>query len=151
MRFLCSMEFYEIFSEIKWTEYISLAFSVFLILLAIYFYVFSERISLQATRKTAAVCAMISGITSGLFGIGGSLMAIYFISAIEDKKSYIAIICKPERIILPCLFFARKEIPFCSVVCRRGFVVIGLFWSTHTAQPDNWHPKGRRCYPTPRV
>jgi len=70
-------------------EYISLAFSMFLILLAIYFYVFSDRISLQATRKTAAVCAMISGITSGLFGIGGPLMAIYFISAIEDKKSYI--------------------------------------------------------------
>jgi len=73
-------------------EYISLAFSVFLILLAIYFNVFSERISLQATRKTAAVCAMISGITSGLFGIGGPLMAVYFISAIEDKKSYIGTI-----------------------------------------------------------
>ena len=73
-------------------EYISLAFSVFLILLAIYFYVFSEKISLQATRKTAAVCAMISGITSGLFGIGGPLMAVYFISAIEDKKSYIGTI-----------------------------------------------------------
>ena len=73
-------------------EYISLAFSVFLILLAIYFYVFSEKISLQATRKTAVVCAMISGITSGLFGIGGPLMAVYFISAIEDKKSYIGTI-----------------------------------------------------------
>ena len=73
-------------------EYISLAFSVFLILLAIYFYVFSEKISLKATRKTAAVCATISGITSGFFGIGGPLMAIYFISAIEDKKSYIGTI-----------------------------------------------------------
>lgn len=73
-------------------EYISLAFSVFLILLAIYFYVFSEKISLQATRKTAAVCATISGITSGFFGIGGPLMAIYFISAIDDKKSYIGTI-----------------------------------------------------------
>lgn len=73
-------------------EFISLAFSIFLILLSIYFYVFSERIRLQATRKTAALCGMISGITSGLFGIGGPLMAIYFISAIEDKKAYIGTI-----------------------------------------------------------
>ena len=60
--------------------------------LAIYFYVFSERITLQANPKTAALCAMISGITSGFWGIGGPLMAVYFISAIEDKKSYIGTI-----------------------------------------------------------
>lgn len=73
-------------------EFLSLAFGVFLIILAIYFFAVSERISLQANRKTATICAMISGVTSGLFGIGGPLMAIYFISAIEDKKSYIGTI-----------------------------------------------------------
>ena len=73
-------------------EFLSLAFGVFLIILAIYFFAVSERISIQANRKTATICAMISGVTSGLFGIGGPLMAIYFISAIEDKKSYIGTI-----------------------------------------------------------
>ena len=70
-------------------EYLSVAFGIFLIVLAVYFFVFSERITVQANRKTAAVCALISGITSGFFGIGGPLMAIYFISAIDDKKTYI--------------------------------------------------------------
>ena len=70
-------------------EHLSVAFGVFLVVLAIYFFAFSERIKVQANRKTAAVCALISGITAGFFGIGGPLMAIYFISATEDKQSYI--------------------------------------------------------------
>lgn len=70
-------------------EYLSLAFGVFLIALAIYLFVFSEKITMQANQKTAVACAMISGITSGFFGIGGPLMAVYFISAIDDKNAYI--------------------------------------------------------------
>lgn len=73
-------------------ESLSLAFGVFLLILAIYFYAFSERITLKANLKTAAVCAAVSGVTSGFFGIGGPLMAIYFISAIEEKKAYIGTI-----------------------------------------------------------
>ncbi|MBQ3193332.1 MAG: sulfite exporter TauE/SafE family protein [Oscillospiraceae bacterium] len=75
-----------------WIIYLSLAFGVFLIVLAFYFFAFSERITMQANRKTAALCAMLSGITSGFFGIGGPLMAIYFISAIKEKESYIGTI-----------------------------------------------------------
>ena len=70
-------------------DHLSVAFNLFLIALSIYFFVFSERISFEANWKTAVVCAIISGITSGFFGIGGPLMAIYFISAIDDKKSYV--------------------------------------------------------------
>lgn len=70
-------------------EHLSLAFGIFLIVLAAYFFLFSERISIQANYKTASVCAMISGISSGLFGIGGPLMAIYFISATKGKEDYI--------------------------------------------------------------
>ena len=73
-------------------EVLSFSFGVFLILLAIYFTIFSEKIAMKANRKTAAFCAMISGITSGFFGIGGPLMAIYFISAIKEKESYIGTI-----------------------------------------------------------
>lgn len=73
-------------------EHLSFAFGVFLIVLSIYFFVFSEKITMQANRKTAALCAMISGTTSGFFGIGGPLMAIYFISAIKEKEAYIGTI-----------------------------------------------------------
>ena len=71
-------------------EYLSVAFGVFLIALSVYFFVFSEKIKIQASWKMAVVCAMISGFTAGLFGIGGPLMAAYYISAIDDKKTYIA-------------------------------------------------------------
>ena len=70
-------------------ELLTLAFGVFLILLSIYFLLFSSRLTLRANRLTASICATISGVTSGLFGIGGPLMAIYFVSATEDKESYI--------------------------------------------------------------
>ena len=73
-------------------EHLSFAFGIFLIVLSVYFFVFSERITMRANRGTAAVCAMVSGITSGFFGIGGPLMAVYFISAIKEKESYIGTI-----------------------------------------------------------
>lgn len=70
-------------------SYLSLAFSVFLIVLALFFFCLSEKLSMQANWKTASVCAAISGITSGLFSIGGPLMAMYFVSAIKEKEDYI--------------------------------------------------------------
>lgn len=73
-------------------DHLSFVFGIFLIVLAVYFSVFSERITMKENRKTAALCAMISGITSGFFGIGGPLMAAYFISAIKEKESYIGTI-----------------------------------------------------------
>lgn len=73
-------------------DHLSFIFGVFLVILAIYFYLFSERITMKANWKTAALCATISGITSGFFGIGGPLMAVYFISAIKEKESYIGTI-----------------------------------------------------------
>lgn len=71
-------------------EILSLAFGVFLMLLAGYFFLFSERITLSGNRKTAAVCFALSGTTSGLFGIGGPLMALYFVATSKNKESYIA-------------------------------------------------------------
>ena len=72
--------------------HLSTLFGVFLVILSVYFFVFSERITMKANWQTAALCAMISGVTSGFFGIGGPLMAVYFISAIREKESYIGTI-----------------------------------------------------------
>jgi len=73
-------------------DMLTLAFGLFLVVLAIYFLVISERIAFRATWKSALVCSVISGICSALFGIGGPLMAIYFVSAIHEKEDYIGTI-----------------------------------------------------------
>ena len=50
---------------------LGLSFGVFLILLSAWFLVFSRKIKFTATTTSAVVCSAISGVTSGLFGIGG--------------------------------------------------------------------------------
>lgn len=69
--------------------FLSLAFGVFLVILALYFFLFSKQKPFRANWITALICGTISGITSGFFGIGGPLMAIYFVSATRDKQTYI--------------------------------------------------------------
>ena len=70
-------------------DHLSMAFGVFLVCLSIYFYCFSDKIALSSNWKIAVLCAAFSGITSGFFGIGGPLMAMYFISTIKQKECYI--------------------------------------------------------------
>ena len=69
---------------------LTLAFGVFLIILALYFLLFSIRMSFAANWKSTCLCSALSGVTSGLFGIGGPLMAVYFVAASNSKESYIA-------------------------------------------------------------
>ncbi len=83
---------------------LTLAFGIFLVLLALYFLVVSKRMSIRGSWKSAAVCSAISGVTSGLFGIGGPLMAVYFVSVSRDKESYIANI--------QCLFAVTNVVNF---------------------------------------
>ena len=68
---------------------LTLVFGVFLVALSLYSFVFSKRMKLQPNWWTGTICAAISGVCSGLFGIGGPLMAVYFVSATEDKETYI--------------------------------------------------------------
>lgn len=71
-------------------DVLTLLFGLFLIALAAYFFLLSSRISFHANWKTAVICGAVSGVSSGLFGIGGPLMAIYFVSAVNKNESYIA-------------------------------------------------------------
>jgi len=67
-------------------------FGVFLILLSIYFVALDGKIKAKANLPTAMVCAGLSGVTGGLFGIGGPPMVVYFLAALDDKEKYIATI-----------------------------------------------------------
>jgi len=71
---------------------LTVVFGVFLIVLAVYFFFFSERVRFGANWYTGLLCGAFSGASSGLFGIGGPLMAIYYVSATKSKEAYIGTI-----------------------------------------------------------
>ena len=69
---------------------LKLYFSFFLVALGIYFIFFAKNFQLKANVPTAIVCSVISGAASGFFGIGGPLMAVYFLGVLgDDKDGYI--------------------------------------------------------------
>ena len=63
---------------------------VFLIILAIWLCFFSEKVRIRKTTRNAGIAGIISGICGGLFSVNGPPMVLYFISVIEDKKTYLA-------------------------------------------------------------
>ena len=79
---------------------LSAVFGGFLVVLAGYFFLFADRVSVQPTRRTAIWCGGISGVTSGLFGIGGPLLSLYFLPASGSKERYTA--------NLQCSFFVTN-------------------------------------------
>lgn len=67
-----------------------LVFSVFLMLLALYFLVVARRIRVTPKPASGVICGALCGISAGLFAIGGPPMAVYFVAAAEDHLSYLA-------------------------------------------------------------
>ena len=67
-------------------------FSCFLIVLALYFMFFADRIHIKANFLSISICSSISGIANGLFGIGGPPMVLYYLAVTKDKKEYIGTI-----------------------------------------------------------
>lgn len=68
---------------------LTIAFGFFLILLALYFLFVSNAFSLCGTFFTSFLCASFSGICAGFFGIGGPLMALYFLSLSNSHEYYL--------------------------------------------------------------
>ena len=74
------------------TAILKKVFGVVMILLSIYFLTISGKLKIKANMVSATICAMISGVMGGLFGIGGPPMVIYFLAALDDKEKYLATI-----------------------------------------------------------
>lgn len=74
------------------TDLLKRTFGFFLILLSIYFLTISGKLQIKASLLSATVCATLSGIVGGLFGIGGPPMVIYFLAALNDKEKYLGTI-----------------------------------------------------------
>ena len=65
---------------------------VFLILLVIWLYFFSDRVRIKPTVLSAGLAGIVSGTCGGLFSVNGPPMVLYFVSVIEDKRTYMATI-----------------------------------------------------------
>lgn len=59
---------------------------VFLVLAAIYFIFFSERIKLKVCTASAIISSGLAGISGGFFGIGGPFVVPYVLAAANDEK-----------------------------------------------------------------
>lgn len=60
-----------------------------LYLLSLFFLFFESRIRLTGSLPTALVCGGVSGIFAGLFGVGGPLMALYFLTVTRGREVYV--------------------------------------------------------------
>ena len=67
---------------------LAIAFGGFLIILSAYFLFIAGKMSVRPTWQSAVVCGAVSGVCAGLFGIGGPLMALYFLAITDSKESY---------------------------------------------------------------
>lgn len=70
-------------------HFLVLAFGAFLIAITLFFFFGKSKITIRATPLAGALIAIFSGITGGLFGIGGPLMAPYYLDATSSKEEYI--------------------------------------------------------------
>ncbi len=65
-------------------------FGVFLVLLSGYFLFFQEKASLRPGAAAATLCGGVSGACAGLFGVGGPMMALYFVATSPTQEVYMA-------------------------------------------------------------
>jgi uncharacterized protein len=66
--------------------------AVMLVLLSIYFFIFSNKIKIKPTRLNGAIMGGIAGIGNGLFSIGGPTVVVYLLPSVKQKESYLATI-----------------------------------------------------------
>ena len=89
-------------------DLLTAAFGAFMVVLAVYFMLFAGKFTFRPSWRSASLCAALSGCTAGFFGIGGPLMALYFVTAAKDKETYLA--------NLQFLFVASNTCSLCTRV-----------------------------------
>lgn len=64
-------------------------FGIFLILLALYYLIFFDKMNVKPSLKVNVICAFLAGIGGGFFGISGPPAGVYFLSATDSKEEYL--------------------------------------------------------------
>ena len=99
-------------------DLLTMAFGIFLIVLSVYYLKFSKSITLRPTLTTTILCAAVSGVCGGLFGIGGPLLALYYLATSKGKQAYIANI--------QTTFFITNTVNTITRICN-GIYTLDLF------------------------
>ena len=67
---------------------LTIAFALFLLALSVYFLAVARRIKVKPHPAVGVAVGALSGVTGGLFAIGGPPVALYMVAATDDYKSY---------------------------------------------------------------
>lgn len=73
--------------DLKW---LGVAMGVFLLFLSLYYLFWQKKIDVHPTPLLAVVFGLLAGVLSGLFSIGATLMAMYFLALTADRNHYMA-------------------------------------------------------------
>lgn len=92
---------------------------IVLILVCIYFSLFSQRIHLRPTMGTQITTGALSGLMGGFFAMQGPPAALYFIGAEPDKEHYIA---------MTQAYFLFGNAIMTMVRASHGFVTAAVGW-----------------------
>lgn len=90
--FLIVSSFSAYFSMYVNQVFIKKIFGAFLIALSIYFIFFSNKEKKPLNLVASLFCIVCSGISDGLFGIGGPLMVLYFLNQTDGTEEYLGTI-----------------------------------------------------------
>ena len=88
-----------------------------LILISIYFCLFSQRIKLRPTKCVMFSTGTLSGVMGGLFGMQGPPAVLYFITVEDDKDKYMATVQA---------FFLLGNLTMTLVRAFNGFVTLSV-------------------------
>ena len=68
---------------------VGVLFGAFLLALSVYNLFFAKNPSLRPTRAVVLACSALSGLFSGLFSIGGPMMALCLLPCAKDHEQYV--------------------------------------------------------------
>ena len=84
--------FFTAFSVKAPGDILFITLGVVLIILAIYFLAFSNKIHITPNKKIGVAMGSVCGVCNGLFALSGPPAALYLLPSIEDKMAYLATI-----------------------------------------------------------
>ena len=97
---------------------IRVVLGVVLVVISLYFALFSSRIHLRATPVVQGVIGSISGVMCGLFGMHGAPAALFFVSSEPTKQHYMAM-CQA--------YFTMGNVLMTLVRWQRGYFTATVF------------------------
>lgn len=72
------------------THWLTVAFGIYLVVISIYNLLAKNKFKLHGSLASALVCGAVGGACSGLFGIGGPMISLYFLAITDDREGYMA-------------------------------------------------------------